>query len=364
MQIISGSVQERMQRLLDGYTQNGREWGLQMAVYKDGELLVNAASGVTQGTDGEAVTENTLFPVFSTTKGVVATLVHLLVERGKISYDTPVAEVWPEFATGGKEHVTLRHVMNHTCGLANIPLACTGYDQLCNYDWMCALLAAQTPNTPPGTERVYHALTYGWLMAEVARRVDGRPIAQMMREEITRPLGIRDMFVGLPEGDPHTVATLHEEAPEPVPAPGTPLPVPHWMRPLGTAMNRPDVHRACVPGANGLMSAAAVARHYAALVPGGVDGVEILPASRIAAASALEPDQTPGDDIIALGYRVHQNQGGRPLATFGHAGYGGSFGWACPQRRLAVGFTKNLFTKVWHVADIVTALLDAVDARG
>ena len=357
----SGSANARMQALLDSYTSTGKEWGLQLAIYRDGKLIVNASSGIMEGPDGKPVDEHTLFPVFSTTKGIVATIMHLLVERGKISYDTPIAEVWPEFAQNGKDKITLRHALNHTSGLAMISEECSDYDKLCNWNFMVGLLERQKPASEPGTVREYHPITYGWIMGEIARRVDGRTIWQLIDEEIRRPLNIHDMYVGVPAEVEPRIAILKEEAPEPIPVTTTPQITPNWMRPISKLMNRSDVRRASIPGANGMMSAAAVARHYAALLPGGVDGVELLPPSRIEQATQLAPDQVPADDIIALGYRSAITLAGRNLYTFGHAGYGGSFGWACPEKRWAVGFTKNLFTKVWHVGDIIQAMVDTLE---
>jgi CubicO group peptidase (beta-lactamase class C family) len=192
----------------------------------------------------------------------------------------------------------------------------------------------------------YHGITSSWTVGEVIRRVDGRAFSQMMRDEIGAPLGIEsEMFVGIPDEAEPRVATL-EMSGEPLPLPhdATPQAVPAMFHPLHEWMNRPDARRACVPASNGIMSARAIARHYAALLPGGVDGIELLPPGRI--RLAIDPPWTgkarPEDPHFShrLGYLVC---GFLPGVEFGHGGYGESQGIANIDQRLAIGFTRNRF---------------------
>lgn len=342
------NLQSTIQTLLEQAVSQGQETGVQAVAYQNGKLMIDAFAGVADSQTGLKVTAETLFPVFSTTKGIAATAVHLLAERGTLNYETPVSLLWPEFGKHGKEGITIRHVLNHTAGLPyipHIPLG-VGLKEMGDWDSMCAALADLTPASAPGERFEYHAITYGWLVGEIVRRVDGRDFSRFMHEEICDPLGIETMFCGLPAELEPRVAILEEPnlAPTEIPVKPTPEAIPHWVRPLGAWMNRSDARRACLPASNGIMNARAIARHYAALLPGGVDDVELLPLARIEAACACFPE----GPSQGLGYRVG---GFAPDASsfqnaFGHGGYGGSFGCADPESGWAVGWTRNRFDEV------------------
>lgn len=343
------SAQSRVESLLRQLVADDVELGLQVAVYHRGRLAIDVAVGArSSAPDALPVDADTLFPVFSTGKGIAATAVHILVERGLIAYDTPVAEVWPAFAARGKSGIKLRHLLDHTAGLSAVPPP-IGFDEALDWDKSCAALAAACPATSPGSHMAYHAMTYGWLVGEVIRRVDGRPFARFVREEISGPLGIGDgLWFGIPDSAAPRVATL-ERLPSASPPPPPNPAIPTWRGPLHDWMNIPQVRRACIPGTSGIMNARAIARHYAALLPGGVDGVELLPPSRIHTATRLQlprPEIAPGSPFVfSLGYI----QGGPAIDigpetnAFGHGGYGGSQGYANPARHFAVGITKNRF---------------------
>jgi CubicO group peptidase (beta-lactamase class C family) len=210
-------------------------------------------------------------------------------------------------------------------------------------------------------------MTYGWILGEVARRVDGRPFPQLMEEEVCRPLGLENLFVGLPAAAEPRVARLEQPDYRP-PPPGDPRTesVPTWMGPLFAMMNRSDARRACIPASNGIMSADAIARHYAALLDGGVDGVQLLPNHRIRLATEPQMPEwrDPPDHPKAwgLGYAL-----GGPGAlfslnpsAFGHVGYGASYGFADPDLGLAVGLTKSRFcgeALALQVADEIRRLI-------
>lgn len=341
------TAQGRIQVVSDSLVSEGKERGVQVAAYVDGQLIVNAWAGVADAATGRLVDERTLFPVFSTTKGMAATLIHLLAERGQLSYDKPISNIWPEFGAHGKERITVRQALNHSSGIPQMPCG-VGHKELCDWDTMCAKIAGLEPLWPPGTRIEYHAMTYGWIVGEIARRVDGRPFPQLLDEEICRPLGLDTMFTGIPDEAEPRVAILEEPGAIVPTDDGKPQPVPVGIRPLYAWMNRGDARRACIPASNGIMNAHAIARHYAALLPGGVDGVELLPPDRVRLATEMQkPDHPESDDYPkcwGLGYQigaVDSIYGG--LSAFGHQGYGGSIGFADPQLGLAVGFTKNLF---------------------
>jgi CubicO group peptidase (beta-lactamase class C family) len=342
---VSHPAQSRIQSLLDRLTASGIQRGAQVAVYLKGKLIVDAWSGVADPAGEHPIHGDTLFPVFSVSKGMTATLLHQLVERDLVSYDTPINEVWPEFAVHGKDGITLRHCLNHTAGLAHLP-GDISHSEIADWSHMCRLLADARPLTPPGAQGEYHAVTFGWLCGEVACRITGRDFQTLLADEISRPLGMGgSLFMGLPTACDALVATLEEPSAIP-PAPGEypPSPIPASLQPLHTFMNRPDMRRACVPASSGIMTARAIARHYAALLPDGVDGVELLPPHRVHLATELQvaPDATGADFRRYLGYALAEYPGAGPRA-FGHGGYGGSTGFADPARGLAVGLTRNLF---------------------
>lgn len=340
-------IQRAMQDLLEQKVEEGSERGLQLAVYYRGELIVDAYAGIADQASGRAVDGNTLFPVFSTTKGVVATLIHLLAERGLLNYDTKIADIWPEFAVNGKSDATIGHALYHTTGIPHMP-AGIGIADVGDWDKMCEEIARLTPQWPPGEHMEYHAITYGWILGEVARRVDGRPFSQILKEDICEPLGITDMYVGLPEGMEHRVAVLEEPGyVQPTEAAHALQAIPAWICPLHEWMNTSAARRACVPASNGIMSARAAARHYASLLPGGIDGVQLLPDSRMKVATAPLRLKDGVPLPRGMGYALGKEGDimGDRLQIFGHGGYGGSIAFADPELGLAVGFTKNLYSQ-------------------
>lgn len=339
-------IQRHMQSFLDRMVEEGRERGVQLAVYYQGELVVDAWSGVADHRTGKPVEAATLFPVFSTTKGIAATVIHLLAERNKLDYDMKISEIWPEFGSAGKQDATIRHALNHTTGIPHMPEK-VGLADVVDWNTMRDAVAQLVPQWPPGERMEYHAVTFGWIVGEIARRIDGRPFSQIMKEEICDPLGIEDMYVGIPDAVEPRVAILEEENFDKTVVPGIgPQPIPPWLTPLHEWMNRPDSRRACIPASNGIMTARAVAKHYASLLPGGVDGVELLSPSRMKMATKplVLPEQ--GKLPMGMGYFLGDKGSlmGSRMSIFGHAGYGGSVGFADPDNGLAVGFANNYYS--------------------
>lgn len=349
------NLQKNIQTLIDSLVSEGSERGVQVVVYSHGKLVVDAWAGVADLKTGKPVDGDTLFPVFSTTKGIAATMLHLLAEKGKVDYDQPIASLWPEFAAHGKEKVTVRHALTHTSGIPQMPEGIT-LERVCDWDWMCAAIAQLKPQWEPGTVISYHAMTYGWIIGEICRRIDGRTFEQRLEEDIRRPLGIRDIYCGIPDSVENRVATLEEvlsaeQASAPIPNHATLTSVPMGIGPFAEWMNRSDARRACTPASSGIMSARACAKHYASLLKGGVDGVELLPPSRmkLAAEPYLPPSCKP-EEGRGLGYGL--NLGGFP-GSFGHAGYGGSEAFAIPEHGLALCLTKNYFSPAGKLGETV-----------
>ena len=341
---MPSTLQNDVQRLFDRLVAEDKERGLQAAVYFRGDLEVNAWAGLADPAQNLEVTGETLFPVFSCGKGVAATLIHRLVERGLLAYDRPIADVWPEFGAAEKSGLTLRHALDHTAGLQLIP-AGTGYAELGDWDAMCAAIARMAPAWKPGSRCEYHAITFGWILGETACRATGRTFEQLLQEEIRAPLGLKNLFIGIPEGVEPRVAELEEVGPaEDFPAVDYPQAIPNWIQPLYQFMNRRDVRRACLPASNGIMTAHDLARHYAALCPGGVGGIELLPPARL--ALALEPADASVPTSMwprALGYGLGEEGSvmGNRKTCFGHGGHGGSLGFADPENGLALAFARN-----------------------
>ncbi|MBI4220806.1 MAG: beta-lactamase family protein [Chloroflexi bacterium] len=354
-------LNDRIGNLLEGLVASGNETGLQVAAYHRGRLVADTWAGVADEKTGRKVDGDTLFTSWSTTKGWVATCVHILADRKKLAYDAAIATYWPEFAAKGKEKATVRHALSHMAGVPQMPANATP-QMMCDWDAICRAIAAHEPLWAPGTKTGYHAWTYGWILGEIVRRVDGRPIARFTQDEICKPLGIRDFYLGIPDSIDGRVATLRH-GPKPADAPefapdsfGARAMPPHLTS--AEVVNRPDIRRASVPGGGGIMNARAIARHYAMLAEGGIlDGVRVLSRSTIDAARTLQTDDV---DVVlerrarkGLGYFLSgpADAGGAVAMSsnpgaFGHPGLGGSIGFADPENRFAFGLTKTLLTVV------------------
>jgi CubicO group peptidase (beta-lactamase class C family) len=278
-------LQQRVQDAIDELVASGAERGLQVAVYRHGRPVVDAVAGVADPASGRPVTPDTPFYSYSVGKEVTAAVVHVLVERGAFGYDTRIAELWPEFGAHGKQAATVRHALTHTVGVPGVPADTTPED-LCDWQTMCAVIADAEPWWEPGSKTAYHALTYGYILGEVVRRATGRPISQVLREEVAGPLGVADeLFFGVPRSELGRLARLEDAEgsaemlaalPDDAPAFRT---GPRAVFPTAEFGNRDDVLAADIP-AGCKNSARAVARMYAALL-GEVDGVRLVSAARL-----------------------------------------------------------------------------------
>src|SRR3981081_2978580 len=188
---IMTNAQKHVQDKIDQLVETGAERGIQVAAYRDGELMVDAVAGLADPTTGRLVTSSTPFYNFSIVKGAASTIAHMLVERGLFGYDTPVVDLWPEFGAHGKRSVTVRHVLNHSAGVPQIPLE-TSVEDLCNWDKMCAAIADEELWWEPGSKGGYHAYTFGYIVGEIVRRTTGKPIPVVLRETVAGPLGGAD----------------------------------------------------------------------------------------------------------------------------------------------------------------------------
>ncbi len=360
-------LQQQIQETIDNLVESGTERGLQAAVYRNGERVVDAVAGAADPETGRLVESDTVFYSYSVGKCATSTVAHVLVEHGLFGYDTPVVDLWPEFGAHGKETATVRHVLNHTVGVPGIPADTTPED-LCDWDGMCAAIADSEPWWEPGTNIAYHAYTFGYIAGEIVRRATGKPISQVLREEVTGPLGVEDeVYFGMPESEHGRLAHLEDIegsaeflASVPDDAPFFKF-GPRATTPTAEFGNRTDILKADIP-AGGKVTARGIARVYAALM-NEVDGVRLVSSERlreISAGTFTGVDQIMGFPTTwALGYSVGgigADEGSG--SVLGVGGVGGSFACANTATGISWALTKNRltadFTAAGKIADIVT----------
>jgi CubicO group peptidase (beta-lactamase class C family) len=364
MLTIDGHCEPRFTAVREEFFRNFAERGdvgASVCVYLDGARVVDCWGGHADAARARAWTADTIVSVASTTKGMVALCAHMLAERGKLDLDAPVARYWPEFAQAGKEDIPVRWLLSHRAGLPAIRRALPA-EALLDWSAMTAALAETAPWWTPGSRHGYHAITFGHLVGEVIRRVDGRTVGAFLREEVTGPLHA-DFFIGVPESDDARAAVV---LPPPPPAADdttiwdTILADPESVsgRTFLNPPRAPDLvntrawRAAEIPGANGHTSARGVARVYAALARGGeLDSVRLLTPTTIERAIA---EQSSGRDAVltvptrfATGFMLGTPGGafecGPGQRTFGHPGHGGSIGFADPDARVGFAYVTNQY---------------------
>jgi CubicO group peptidase (beta-lactamase class C family) len=326
-----------------------REIGAAVTVMHHGKVVVDLWSGLADPAHGRPWRGDTLVNVWSASKGAVACAVARLVDQGAMRYDQPIAEIWPEFAQNGKAGITIAQVMSHQSGLNGFVEPTSITDQ---YDWAacCAKLARQAPLFEPGAVTSYHAMTFGWLAGEIVRRVSGRSVGEYLRREIAGPLKA-DVHIGLPAADDRRVARIFAPRSPPEGGDISPIAAMALQNPIqdAEAPNARAWRAAQIPAANGQASARGLARLYAPLSLGGArDGVQVL--SQRGLAALYEPATSGGRQDLLMGFEDSWSMGmmrnpvnayGSGLRTFGHSGWGGSFGCADPDAELAIGYVCN-----------------------
>jgi CubicO group peptidase (beta-lactamase class C family) len=375
--------------------------GAAFAATVDGRQVVSLWGGEVR--PGVPWREDTPAVTMSVTKGWAALCVQVLVDRGQVDVDALVSDYWPEYGCNGKERTTVRHVLNHQAGVVGLPDSTSllswdgrGWD---DHAAIAARLAAATPAWEPGSAAGYHAITYGWLVGEIVRRISGLTLGQFFAKEIAGPLGIRSAVGVGPELMAET-AVVHTAA-----LARSPLPVRPLMNKVSAAMRdpqtllgqafladgaasimdqvsellaRPEFFRAEIPSSNGISSAADLARLYAVLAcDGEVDGVRLLSKEVVAQFSAKE--MTVEDQVFArsctffgagllvrqmratktLGYGLNaadprKRRFGPSPRAYGSEGAGGQLAFCDPDRRVAVGFVRSaLSSSPAFYADVV-----------
>lgn len=207
--VIAGRYDDEYAEVTDVFRkQTARtDGGASVAVYHHGRRVVDLWGGV-RNRDGESWERDTLAMCWSTTKGVTATCAHVLADRGQLDYDERVATYWPEFAQNGKGNITVRHVLSHSAGLHRFGTIIDHGSKMLDWEHMTDALARAKPAYQPGTAVGYHALTFGWLVGELVRRISGIPIEKFVQTEIAEPLGLDGLYIGCPPGQRHRVAPL------------------------------------------------------------------------------------------------------------------------------------------------------------
>lgn len=373
MSEIHGSCQDRFEPLraqLADALASGAETGLSLCVIQDGEVLLDLWGGVADVATGRPWQQDTVVNTFSITKTMAALAALVLVDRGELDLDAPVARYWPQFAAAGKDTVLVRHVLGHTSGVA-------GWQQRVSladvYDTEAAaeLLAAQEPWWAPGTRSGYHAMNYGHLVDAVVRPITGASLGEFFRTEVAEPLGV-DFHIGTPSALDQRIATLVPPAaqssaltalpPDSVPVKTLGNPALDLAAVGGRAWRRAEL------GAmNGHGNARAVALAQAALSHGGGD----LVGSRT--VEAVFRTQAEGTDLV-LGMPVRFGVGyalGRPVTGGGRVcwwtGYGGSLVVNDLDRRLTLAYVMNKMTPglvdLGRGADYLRAVEDVLAAK-
>lgn len=357
--------------------------GVAIAVYHRGELVADLACG-TRDRRGSPFEPETLALSMSTGKGVMATLLHLMVDRGVIDLDAPVAKYWPEFGKNGKGSITVRQAASHRAGLYSIARVIDSAEEMFDWEHMTRVVADMWPVHKPDTDFGYHAWTGGWIIGEVLQRATNQRFPDLIKEHLADPLGLDGLYMGLPESELHRVAEfLIPTIPRKVlrgrsqglraRVRSTASTTARWhstlgqfvdaMIPpgLGEVIGDPRWLTSVIPSGNGVFNARSLARLYGALSLGGkIDGVRLMSAATLSEA-AEDQNGSIGRVIpfplrfkvgymrpVSLGLRLsigtHRFDVGRPNPhAFGHFGAGGSGAWADPERELGVAIVTNCF---------------------
>ena len=332
----TGELQDKAQALADLAVRDGLQGALQFCVFKDGDCVIDVCAGtMTTAPGAKKIDDRTLFPIFSTEKPLLATAVHISVERGKLEYDRPVSDYWPTFRGGGKEHLTVRELLGYRSGLPDNKPG-LGFDlksiaAMADWNAMLDWYASCEPEIKPGTTQRYMAKSYGWALGGLLEKAWGRPANALLRELVLRPAGIEDdFFFVCGDAEVGRIATVYRDA-------------------MFETMNDDRARRSLLPSSWAVSTARGIARFYNRLC--GFDGQAPL-VGKGTLDEALKPcrhasDPVPDAEglkqwhmIFGMGYGLWG--GGDDLSrVFGHGGVGGSEGLCDRSQRLAIGYACN-----------------------
>ena len=354
---IEGTCDGRFAGVKEAFMKNFAEHdelGASVAVYFEGEPVVDMWGGFRDAGRTKRWSKDTLCASFSVSKAFVSVMGHMLIDRGLLDIEKPVAHYWPEFAQNGKDDVTVRDIFQHRAALAYVDADLKPGDI---YDWetMTTALAESKRHPPFGDQPTYLNLTYGYLLGEVIRRIDGRTIGPFLREEVARPLGIHFAF-GLRDDE---IARCAEIVPEAPPA-GADMPTPadmdalmKSMRGLAEGDDRFNIHawrKSEVGAGSGHGTARGIAKFFACLGAGGrLDGARLMKQETRDRAITYSGDSIDAifgqHNKYAVGFLLN-DQPGAPMGpnaeAFGHPGAGGRTGFADPVSGLAFSYLPNL----------------------
>jgi CubicO group peptidase (beta-lactamase class C family) len=379
------------ERVAEAFERNFKEHGeigASACLTVGGETVVDLWGGVADPKTGKKWERDTVSIVFSCTKGATATCTHILASRGKLDLDAPVAEVWPEFATNGKEAATTRMMLDHSVGVPALRDKVED-DGIYDWDYMTTRLAAEAPFWAPGTRNGYHGLTIGWTAGEMVRRVSGKSLGTFFQDEVAKPLGL-DFWIGTPEEIEPRIAPvipyIYKAGEGKTPFmidlaknPASPASLfffncGAWRK--GGANTRAG-HAAELGAANGITNARGLAGLYAPLANGGGELVDAKTLARMGEVSmATHDDATLRIPTrFALGFMKSMDNRKRSLgatifgpdvdsvimgsAAFGHVGAGGSLGFADPAAGLSFGYSMNKMGPGLLMNERGQALVDA-----
>lgn len=362
---LGGSCAKGFESVRDAFVTNFAERdevGAAVAVWVDGDLAVNLWGGFADARRRRRWRENTLASVFSGTKGLTSTCVHLLADRGEVDLSAPVAQYWPEFAAAGKQDITIASVLGHRSGVIG-PRTPLHWRDAADWDRVCEQLALSEPWWEPGTAQGYHMVTFGFILGEVVRRVTGRTIGQYLRTEIAEPMGI-DVHIGLPVAEHHRCAEMVNkphirDVLANGQAPDSPVSLDdHPMAGLSVAMgfvpddelgsNELTRWRTCeFPSTNGHVSALGLATFYNGLAQEKLLSLEHMESVRVS-QGGFDTDVVLGPRVAdhgwGLGYMLNQRGVAGPnLRSFGHGGSGGSYGFVDLENRIGYAYVMNHF---------------------
>jgi CubicO group peptidase (beta-lactamase class C family) len=371
MPTFSEDDRERLRAEFDRQLDVGLHHGAQLAVYFDGELVVDFAGGV-DGPDGDETTPETRHLIFSCTKPYVGVGMQQLIEAGEADYDDPIVEHWPEFAADGsqKAEITIRQILSHTAG---VPYG--EFDEAVEEwgDWDAAVSAMEEiePVFDPGEQPAYHTFNYGWIVGELIHRISGQHVDEYVAENVFEPLGMELSSIGLDDEEPDDVATLSGfEVFDRCRDPGEGLNIP--ASDSAEVFNREAIHRAVIPAANGIGTARDMAKFYACIANGGeLDGTRLLDAETVEMATETHAE-TESDGTLSRPARYGLGFWTGGLANdmfgsvsrermFGHAGLGSIFGWGDPEENVGFAYVTNgIREESYEHAARVSGMADAV----
>jgi CubicO group peptidase (beta-lactamase class C family) len=382
---INGSCAPGFEQVRDAFTSNftdRTEVGAAVAVWVEGDFVVNLWGGFTDAAGLRPWREDTLASIYSGSKGLTSTCVHLLADRGELDLHAPVASYWPEFGQADKQDITVAMVLGHRSGVIG-PRTRLPWPVAADWGTVCEHIAAAEPWFQPGTAQGYQMVTFGFILGEVVRRVTGRTIGQYLRTEIAEPLGI-DVHIGLPAAEhgrcaemvnkPHIRDVLADGQ-----APGWPTSLSeHPMAGMSIAMGFvPDDElgsndiatwrRTEFPSTNAHVTAVGMATFYNALAQEKLLSREQMELVRVC-QGGFDTDVVLGPRVAdhgwGLGYMLNQRGiAGPNPRTFGHGGSGGSFAFVDLEHRIGYAYVMNNFDATKCNADPRSVVLsDAVYA--